>query len=107
MAKKKETEKKPEGEKTLLVIVPESHNDVQDCIYTLVNSETGEGLASHWCSNSAFAKADLYFNRPERIKKYSERFGEVEVKFIDDTDVDPQVLLALNKEFHTEHEEER
>lgn len=85
--------------KTLLVIVPGS--DVrQDAVFNLLVAETGETLASHLCSESGFARGDLYYCRPERIEKYKKRFGEVEVKFINETDITMAELQKRNKEWY-------
>lgn len=86
-------------EKTLLVITPESSVHQDSAFYLLV-ARTGECLASHICSHSGFAKSDLYSGRPERIKEFTERFGECEVKFIDETEIDEKDLLALNKKWY-------
>lgn len=85
-------------EKTLLVIVPGS-NSYMGNIFHLLVAETGEGLASHICSHSAYAKGDLYENRPDLIEELRKRFGEVEVKFIDETDITYDQLLERNKEW--------
>ena len=91
--------------KTLLVIYPGT--DVQaDCCFTLLVANTGEGLCSHLCSHWGYAKGDLYSGRPERIKEFSKRFGEVEVKFIDETDIAVEELLKLNKEFHNKNKKQ-
>jgi len=80
---------------TLLVIAPGSDMH-RDAIFNLLVAETGETLASHLCSASGYAPGDLYYNRPERIKEWAERFGEVEVKFIDETDIPEEELLRRN-----------
>lgn len=82
--------------KTLLIIVP-GRNVNQDSIFGLVVAETGEPLAQHFCSGSYYAKGDLYENRPERKKEWGERFGEIEVKFIDETDITEDVLFERNE----------
>lgn len=66
-----------------------------DGIYYLITEE-GECLASHWCSNKWFAMGDLYENRPERIKKYTERFGELEVDYLGCDDMTMERLVELN-----------
>ena len=81
---------------TLLVIVPGREVNY-DAHFSLLVAETGEGLASHFCSHYGFAKGDLYSGRPERIKEYQERFGEVDVKFIDETDLTEDELIERNK----------
>lgn len=87
-----------ENKKTLLVIAPGSNID-HDCVFNLLVAETGEHLASHLCSNSSFAPGDLYHGRKERIEEWNARFGEVEVKFIDETDISIEELLRRNTEF--------
>jgi hypothetical protein len=48
--------------KTLLVITPSSgHNEP----YYIFVAETGECLASHFCSHEGFAKGDLYYELPK------------------------------------------
>src|SRR5688572_26737992 len=82
--------------KTLLVIAPGT--DVyEDCVFNLLVAETGEHLASHFCSNYSFAYGDLYAHRPERIEEWTKRFGEMEVKYIDQTDITSDELHARNK----------
>jgi hypothetical protein len=84
--------------KTLLVIVPgrEVH---EDSVFHILVAETGEHLASHLCSNSGFAYGDLYKHRPERIAKWTARFGELDVKYIDETDIPESELLRRNHEW--------
>ena len=87
--------------KTLLVIAPGS--DVNsDSVFNLLVAETGEHLASHFCSSSGFAYGDLYDHRPERKKAWKKRFGEIEVKFIDETDISKDELVARNKKWYAE-----
>lgn len=87
------------SEKTLLVIVP--GRDVQrDRVFNLLVAETGEHLASHLCSCAGFAKSDLYSGRQERIDEWEKRFGEVEVKYIHETDVVEEDLIKRNKQWH-------
>lgn len=68
-------------------------------IYFLV-SEEGECLASHWCSNKWFAKGDLYENRPERIERYTKRFGACECLYLGEDDMTKEELLRRNKKFY-------
>jgi len=89
--------------KTLLVIVPGQSAAYRDQVYYLVVAETGECLASHICSSSPYAMGDLYSNRPERIKSFGERFGEVEVKYIDETDINEEDLFERNQQFAKEN----
>lgn len=88
-------------DKTLLVIAP--GRDVRrDAVFILLVAETGEHLASHLCSHYGFAKSDLYENRPERIEEFTKRFGEFEVKYIDETDISMEQLLERNKKWYEE-----
>lgn len=91
-----------ENKKTLLVIVP---SEGYDCVFNIVNSETGEGLASHLCSHHGFAYNDLYGTREERKKEWTERFGELEVKFLNETDITEEELIEKNRQWYKEHQE--
>lgn len=84
-------------EKKILVIVPGTDIRDRDIVCYILDSETGECLADHFCSNSSFAYGDLYENRPERIKEWTERFGEFDVKYINETDIDETDLIKKNK----------
>jgi hypothetical protein len=84
------------SEKTLLVIVPESTVNY-DSLFYLIVEETGECLASHLCSHAGYAEYDLYSGRPERVDEFRKRFGEVEVKFIDKTEISNEEILEKNK----------
>lgn len=75
-----------------------------DGIYYLI-TENGEGLASHWCSNKLFAKGDLYENRPERIKEFTERFGECECLYLGEDDMTFDKLIELNHKLAEENAE--
>lgn len=86
--------------KTLLVITP-GKKVIRDCVFDILVAETGEHLASHFCSNYSFAYGDLYGNRSERRKEWGERFGEIEVKFLEDTDISQDELLRRNKEWYS------
>lgn len=87
--------------KTLLVIAPgnPANTDGGEGVYVLLNAETGESLASHICSSIDWAMGDLYDHRPERKTEYAERFGEVEVKHLKDTDISIDTILRLNMNF--------
>lgn len=85
--------------KTLLVIAPGT-DIIQDCVFNLLVAETGEHLASHLCSHYLYARNDLYEGRPERIEELTKRFGEIEVKFIDETDISGDELLSRNKKWY-------
>ncbi len=84
---------------TLLVIAP-GKGIMHDCLFNLLVAERGEHLASHICSNSGFAYGDLYKNLPERISEFKERFGEVEVKYINETNITEEELLFRNHSFY-------
>jgi hypothetical protein len=84
---------------TLLVITPESTRE-EDSVFYIVVAHTGECLASHLCSHAGYAPHDLYFGRPERIKEWGDRFGEIEVKFIDETGIAESELIEKNKSWH-------
>jgi hypothetical protein len=81
-------------EKTLLVITPgrETHKG----IFHLLVADTGECIASHYCSNAVFALGDLYTLRENRVKELKERFGDVEVKYIDETNISKDELKSRN-----------
>ena len=85
--------------KTLLVIDPGKDAEYREGVFNILVSETGEHLASHYCSNWTFAWGDLYANRPERIEKWTERFGDFEVKYLCDTDLTRDELVRRNKEW--------
>ena len=87
--------------KTLLVISPGTKTN-HDSPFNLLVAETGEHLASHYCSNYLFAKSDLYSGRPERIEEWTKRFGEIEVKFIDETDITNEELIERNRKWYEE-----
>ena len=88
--------------KTLLVIVP-GRTQVTDETFSLVVAETGEHLASHFCSNYLFAPGDLYEGRPERKEEWGKRFGEIEIKFIDETDITIEELTKRNHKWYEEN----
>lgn len=87
--------------KTLLVITP-GRDVIRDAVFYLLVAETGEVLASHLCSHSGYAKSDLYERRPERIEEFTKRFGDVEVKYIDETDITEEQLLERNEKWYAE-----
>lgn len=87
--------------KTLLVIFP--GRDVQtDAVFNILVAETGEHLASHFCSCAVHAYGGLYAHRPERIEEWTRRFGELDVKYIDQTDISEEQLLERNKKWFAE-----
>lgn len=73
-------------------------------VYDLVTEE-GEVLATHRCSNKEYAMEDLYSNRPERIKKWTERFGELTVDYLGCDDMTMEKILELNHKWWREQEE--
>ena len=81
--------------KTLLVIAP-GNEVIHDAIFYLFVADTGECLASHLCSSYCFAKSDLYERIPERIEEFTKRFGECEVKFINETSITKDELMERN-----------
>ena len=85
-------------EKTVLVIVPGKQQTTDSAFYILV-AETGEALASHYCSSAGFAFGDLYDHRPERKKEWGKRFGSVIVKYIDETDITEKQILERNRKW--------
>jgi hypothetical protein len=87
--------------KTLLVIAPGRGSG--EAVYNLLVAETGEHLASHVCSSHAFAPNDLYFARDDRKEEYAQQFGEVDIRFINDTDITGDVLIERNKQFYEAH----
>ena len=95
-----------EKNKTILVIDPDSQTR-HDSVFHLLVMETGEHLASHWCSHAGFAPGDLYYDRPERIKEWEKRFGEIEVKFIDEVDITSDELIERNKKWYEQYKKEK
>lgn len=77
-----------------------------DGIYYLITEE-GERLASHRCSSKWFAKGDLYERRPERIKKYTDRFGECECLYLGEDDMTFSRLIELNIELGQKEVEDK
>lgn len=82
------------------LVIVEGGRSSMGIIYHLLVADTGEHLASHICSAKAFAEGDLYYNRPERIKDLKERFGEVKVDFLKDTDISEEEMLKRNGEWY-------
>lgn len=89
-----------------LVIYPTSDTH-QDAVFYILDPETGEALASHFCSGSWFAKGDLHDNRSERKEEWKEKFGkETEAKFIDETDYNWDEVYAKNQALKPEENSE-
>lgn len=89
---------------TLLVIHP--GRSAGDAVYTILVAETGEPLAFHMCSHAGFAYDDLYGRRDKRKAEWGERFGEVEVKFLEETDLEFDELVARNHRWAKANKEE-
>tara|TARA_R110000850_G_scaffold34024_2_gene92266 strand:- start:6090 stop:6350 length:261 start_codon:yes stop_codon:yes gene_type:complete len=81
--------------KTLIIYPNEGYNTG----FTILDPETGEGLASHFCSHQGFAKYDLHDGRPERLEEWKETFGDdTEAKFIGETDYNWEEIYKKNQE---------
>lgn len=76
--------------------------DSIDGMYYLI-AETGEGLASHFCSCKYFAKGDLYERRPERIEEFTKRFGNIEVLYLGEDNMTVDKLIDLNEKWAIEN----
>ena len=74
--------------------------------YALI-AETGEVLATHWCSSMSFAKGDLYENRPERKSELESRFGECQCLCLGEDDMTEEELLRRNHDFYAKYNEEK
>ena len=87
-----------------LVIYPGS--DVQkDSPFHILDPDTGECLASHFCSHSGFAKSDLHDGRPERLIEWEKEFGQkTEAKFIDETEYDWEEIYKKNQSLKPKNE---
>ena len=87
-----------------LYVMSEAANGIDsiDGIYYLI-AETGECLASHFCSCKYFAKGDLYERRPERIEEFTKRFGDIEVLYLGEDDMTIDKLMDLNKKWAIEN----
>lgn len=80
-----------------LVIYPDSRTH-KDSSFHIFDPETGDCLASHFCSGAFFAKSDLHDSRKQRLEKWKEQFGEeTEAKFIDETDYNWDEIFAKNQ----------
>lgn len=78
-------------------------DSIDGCYYLM--TEEGECLATHWCSSKWYAKSDLYERRPERIKEFTERFGECECIYLGEDNMTAEKILELNKKYFEEHPE--
>lgn len=81
---------------TLYIDGPE---DGGEGVYFLV-ADTGECLASHFCSNYGFARGDLEAHRSERQRAWREQFGEYVVKFIGEDELTRDELIQRNEAWH-------
>jgi hypothetical protein len=79
----------------LYVIGPEGGDEG---IYQLVG-EDGAELATHYCSDKGLAKGDLVENRPDRIKKYTPKYGDFEVIFLGEDEITFKELLRHNENY--------
>lgn len=81
-----------------LVIYPES-TTYKDSVFYILDPETGECLASHFCSSSMFAKGDLHDNRKERLEEWKQKYEmDTEAKFIDETGYKWDEIYKKNQE---------
>lgn len=89
-----------------LVIYPGS--DIhKDSPFYILDPDTGECLASHFCSGSSWAKGDLHDRRPERLKEWKDKYGqETEAKFIDKTKYNWDEIYKKNQELAKKEKEE-
>ena len=82
-----------------LVIYPNSQT-YHDSIFALIDPDTGEGLASHFCSSAYYALSDLHDGRPDRLEQWEKKYGQkTEAKFIDQTDYNWKEILEKNRNF--------
>lgn len=81
-----------------LYVTPNTGNDQ---LFYLCDIETGEILASHYCSHEGFAKGDLYENRPEREEEFTKKYNsEIKIKFFNEQhEVTDYEFTRLNKNF--------
>lgn len=74
-------------------------------LYRLLVADSGQVLASHFCSNAGFAKGDLSL-RKDRQEALNEQFPDgYEVKFLKHTDLTPAEIIKRNHAFYKEEEE--
>jgi len=85
-----------------LIIYPGA-NIEQDSVFYILDPETGECLASHFCSHSGFAKGDLHDHREERLKEWKKKFGDdTEAKFVEETDYVWEDIYKKNQQLKEE-----
>ena len=91
-------------EKKILVIYPQSTFH-RDTVFYILDPDTGEVLARHFCSGAEWAKNDLHDGRPNRLAKWKEKFGEeTEAKFIDETSYNWDEIYQKNQSLKPEEE---
>ena len=49
----------------------------------------------------------MYYNRPERISKFAEKFGTFEVDYLGNDNMTQSELLKRNKNFYANHPTEK
>jgi len=80
-----------------LVIYPGQEVE-HDSPFYLLDPETGEVLASHFCSHSLFAKGDLHDNRKDRLEEWEKEYGmKTEAKFVEETNYKWEDIYAKNQ----------
>ena len=94
------------NEKTTLLVVVPGREQMTDAQFHLIVAGTGEHLASHICSHYGYAMGDLYYNREQLVDDCNKRFGNVELKFIEDTGISNEELLRRNKEWYNKLSDE-
>ena len=85
----------------VMSVAGDGTNDI-DGVYYLI-TETGECLASNFCSCKYFAKGDLYERRPERIEEFTKRFGDIEVSYLGEDDMTIDKLMDFSKKWTIEN----
>lgn len=91
-------------ETKVLVIVPGS-TTVGAAEFHLLDPATGENLATKHCLGTLFAKADLVFGDDETVFELENRFGVIDVKFIDETEFNFDELVQKNSEWQVANNE--
>lgn len=82
---------------TLYIDGPE---DGGEGVYTLV-ADTGEGLASHYCSDRSWARSDLVTRRTALQAEWRQQFGAYRVAFVaDDPEMTRDELRRRNAAWH-------
>lgn|SRR4030042_294921 len=85
------------GEVKILVIYLGSYIHTDSAFYIL-DPDTGECLASHYCSGSRFAKGDLHDHRQNRLNEWKIKYKKTTMaKFIDETSYDWEEIYSKNQ----------